>query len=61
MNSLSNEQKRISQAQKIALKGQSYFAKLAQKEPLIGMDNCNRICKYYPDGRIEVLKDLARA
>lgn len=56
-----NKQNFLQQALEISKKSQAYFAELAKKEPLVGIDEQNRICKYYPNGKIEVLKDLANA
>ena len=54
-----NTQKNILQeAHEIAQKVQTYFSEREKKEPLIAMDEQNRICKYYPNGEIEVLKDI---
>ncbi|MBO7555484.1 MAG: hypothetical protein J6T41_05875 [Neisseriaceae bacterium] len=51
----------LQETKKIAQKVREYFAEVEKKEPLVAMDENNRICKYYPDGHIEVLKDLANA
>ena len=54
-----NTQKNILQeAHEIAQKVQTYFSEREKKEPLIAMDEQNRICKYYPNGEMEVLKDI---
>lgn len=51
----------LQETKEIAQKVREYFAEVEKKEPLVAMDENNRICKYYPDGHIEVLKDLANA
>ena len=51
----------LQETEEIAQKVREYFAEVEKTEPLVAMDENNRICKYYPDGRIEVLKDLANA
>ena len=51
----------LQETKEIAQKVREYFAEVEKTEPLVAMDENNRICKYYPDGRIEVLKDLANA
>ena len=49
----------LQETEEIAQKVREYFAEVEKTEPLVAMDENNRICKYYPDGHIEVLKDLA--
>lgn len=56
-----NKQSFLQQALEISQKSQAYFAELGKKRALVAMDEQNRICKYYPNGKIEVLKDLANA
>ena len=56
-----NEQSFLQQALEISQKSQAYFAELGKKRALVAMDEQNRICKYYPNGKVEVLKDLANA
>lgn len=51
----------LQETKEIAQKVREYFAEVEKTEPLVAMDENNRICKYYPDGHIEVLKDLANA
>ena len=51
----------LQETEEIAQKVREYFAEVEKTEPLVAMDENNRICKYYPDGHIEVLKDLANA
>ena len=61
MENTVNKEKLIRKAQDITQKVHAYFAEVEKTEPLVAMDENNRICKYYPDGHIEVLKDLANA
>ena len=61
MKKTSNPQSFLQTALEISPKSRAYFEELGKTEPLVAMDENNRICKYYPDGHIEVLKDLANA